>query len=89
MLVWEKSASSAIDSFYIFKESNIVGIYDQIGAQSVNDFSTFIDSAANPMVRAFRYQIVILDSCGNFTAPSSHHLTMHLTINQGLEVPII
>ncbi len=84
VVVWEKLNTAAVDSYYIYKESNQFNVFDKIGAKGVNEFSTFVDVNSIPMQQADRYKIAILDTCGNLTVQSDAHKTIHLTINQGL-----
>lgn len=84
IIVWEKNNTAVVDSYYILKESNQFNVFNKIGAIGVNEFSTFVDASSNPQQQADRYKIAILDTCGNLTAPSDPHKTIHLTINQGL-----
>jgi hypothetical protein len=51
---------------------------------NADNMTEFLDMAANPFVRSFRYKISAVDMCGNETALSSLHKTMHLTMNQGI-----
>ncbi len=38
---------------------------------------------SNPRIRADRYRITAVDSCGNESDPSPHHKTIHLTASKG------
>jgi len=85
IVVWEKQMlTAAVDSFYIYKETNQTGNYIKIGSVAYDDLSIFIDQNSQPQVQSNRYKISLLDSCGLETTKSSHHKTMHLTINQGM-----
>ena len=83
-IVWERQANSLIDSFKIYRETNVAGVYSQIGAQAFSDLSVFEDVNSNPAQQAYRYRITAVDTCGMETPPSSIHKTLHLTINAGL-----
>lgn len=84
-VVWEKPISAAIDSFYIYRETNVANVYQSIGATGYNEPGVFIDANSDPTVQAYRYKISVIDSCGRETALSSiPHKTIHLTINQGI-----
>lgn len=84
IIVWEKNNTAQVDSYFIYKETNVFDVFNKIGAIGVNDFSTFVDQSSNPRQQAERYRIAILDTCGNATLESSTHKTLHLSINQGL-----
>lgn len=77
MLVWEKPVTTAIDSFFIYR--NVSTVMMKIGAQSYSVESTFVDSTAgvSPKTQAHEYAISILDSCGNESALSPTHITIH------------
>ena len=83
-VVWEKPMTQGIDSFYVYKESNVSNIYTKIGATDYNDLAVFIDINSNPAVQAYRYKISALDTCGTETNLGDFHKTIHLTINQGI-----
>ena len=83
-LVWEKPLTTAIDSFYIYKESNVSNVYTQIGSRAYDSLSIWIDPISNPAVQSYRYKITAFDTCGVETPLSDFHKTIHLTINQGV-----
>ncbi len=85
MLVWEKdNLDPAIESFNIYRESSQSGVYFNIGNWPVDSLSQFVDSNADPSVKAWRYKISALDSCGNESLLSTEHTTLHLTSNMGI-----
>jgi len=83
-VVWEKPLTQGIDSFYVYKESNVSNIYTKIGATDFNALAIFLDVNSNPAVQAYRYKISALDTCGVETNVGNFHKTVHLSINQGL-----
>jgi hypothetical protein len=83
-VVWEKPLTQGIDSFYVYKESNVSNVYTKIGATDYNDLAVFLDANSNPAVQAYRYKISALDTCGVETNVGDFHKTIHLTINQGI-----
>ncbi len=83
-LVWERDPNNLIDSFYVYRESYMAGVYNKIGALDFNDNSIFIDYNSNPAIQAYKYKIAAVDTCGGVTLLSDHHKTIHLTINAGL-----
>jgi photosystem II stability/assembly factor-like uncharacterized protein len=84
IVVWNKPVSAAIDSFYIYRETNITGIYNTIASISYDSLSVFVDTTSFPDVQSNKYQISVKDDCGLESAKSAAHKTMHLTINQGM-----
>ena len=83
-IVWEKPITTGIDSFYVYKETNVTDVYTKIGATNYPDLAVFLDQNSNPAVQAYRYKLAILDTCGIETPLSDFHKTIHLTINQGV-----
>ena len=83
-IVWEKPIATGIDSFYVYKETNVSDVYTKIGATNYPDLAVFLDQNSNPAVQAYRYKLAILDTCGTETPLSDFHKTIHLTINQGV-----
>ena len=83
-VVWEKPLTFGIDSFYVYKESNVSNVYSKIGATDYNDLAVFLDANSNPAVQAYRYKISALDTCGVETNVGEFHKTIHLTINAGV-----
>ena len=83
-VIWERQNADMIDSFRIYRESNVAGIYDLIGSQPFSTLSVFEDVNSNPAQMAYRYRITAVDTCGMETSPSPIHKTLHLTINAGL-----
>lgn len=84
VVVWEKPLSDVIDSFYIYKETNVTNIYQLIGVVPYENMSVFSDISSTPTVQSSKYQITFKDNCGLETEKSDPHKTMHLTINQGV-----
>jgi hypothetical protein len=82
-IIWNKTISTAIDSFYIYKETGTTNVYARIGAVPYNNLSVFVDNSSYPNVQSNKYKISIFDDCGLESAQSDYHKTMHLTINQG------
>jgi hypothetical protein len=83
-VVWERHNSNATDSFRIYRETNVAGIYTAISTQAFASPSIFTDSSSNPAQQAYRYRITAIDTCGTETSFSQAHKTIHLTINSGL-----
>jgi uncharacterized protein (TIGR02145 family) len=83
-VVWEKPITTAIDSFYIYRETSVSNVYAQVGARPYDSLSVWLDPIANPAVQAYRYKLTALDTCGSETPLSNFHKTIHLTINQGV-----
>ena len=83
LLSWEKPITTGIDSFRIYR--NIIGTYTWIGSVPYDSLSHFTDTTngINPNTTSYRYKITALDTCGNESAMSGFHETIHLTTNVG------
>ena len=78
IVVWEKTGlPSTIDSFRIYREV-ATNVYSNIGSVSNDSLSEFHDYAANPNSTSFKYKLSVKDSCGNISAQSDYHNTIHL-----------
>ena len=84
IIIWDKPVSNLIDSFKVYKETYMAGVYDVIATKPYDSLSYYVDTASQPMIRSERYKISAVDTCGNESVLSDFHKTMHLTINQGL-----
>jgi hypothetical protein len=80
----EKPLTIGVDSFFVYKESNVSNVYTKIGATNYNDLAVFLDVNSNPAIQAYRYKISDLDTCGVETNVGDFHKTIHLSINQGV-----
>lgn len=80
-LIWEKPASTSIDSFFVYRENT--GIYTKIGAVDYNAVSEFTDNTngVNPKTSAYKYKVSSVDACGNESYLSEYHRTIHLQVS--------
>ena len=84
IIIWDKPVSTDIDSFQIWKETNITNVFAKIGAVAYTDSSIFVDTSSNPSIQSNKYKLSSINSCKVQSALSEiAHQTMHLTINQG------
>jgi hypothetical protein len=84
MIVWEKPYSTTIDHYNIYVESNQANVYTLIGSVPYNSLSIFTDFSSNSLQQSNRYKISIVDIYSTESALSDEHMTIHLTINQGM-----
>jgi chitodextrinase len=80
MVVWNKPITSGIASFYIYRETNVMDVYEKIGALPYDSLSVFIDSNSNPDLQSNKYKISIFDKQGLESDKSIAHKTMHLSM---------
>ena len=84
LLVWETLADPDVVSYRIYRENSQANVFEPMVTMPANGTNAYEDTTANPSVRAWRYKITAVDSCGGETPMSEYHKTVHLTINQGL-----
>jgi hypothetical protein len=84
MVIWNKPVTTLIDSFAVYRETIITGVFAKIGALPYASQNVFIDMASNPNVQSNEYRISVVDKCGFEMPLSGIHKTMHLSINQGI-----
>ncbi len=83
LIVWERNEDLSIQSYIIYKESNVSGVYDSIGIVPATELTEFIDTTSNALQNSSIYKISCIDTCGNKYSLSEYHKTIHLTINAG------
>lgn len=84
-IIWEPMANSVVKEVVVFKETNVLNVFQEIGQVDFGLSGTFEDINSNPQVQANRYKIGLKDSCGFLYEPSGAvHKTIHLTTSTGL-----
>jgi hypothetical protein len=84
LIVWEKIPTQLIQQYKVYAETNQAGVYALIGNVPYDSLSFFIDTLSNPQIRSYRYKISAVDTCGDETALSMHHKTLHLMITEAV-----
>jgi hypothetical protein len=82
-IYWEKPVSSVIDSFIIYKETNVTDVYQKLGTTKYSDYGMFADLTSFPDVQSNKYMLSLKDVCHLESNKSLPHKTMHLSINAG------
>lgn len=84
-IIWEPISNSAVQSIVVFKETNAINVFEEIGQVDYLSAGTFQDENSNPQVQSNRYSIAMRDTCGYLYAPlDGIHKTIHLTTTPGL-----
>jgi hypothetical protein len=84
-IIWEPIANSAVQSIVVFKETNALNVFEEIGQVDYTSAGTFQDENSNPQVQSNRYRIAMRDTCGYLFAPlDGIHKTIHLTTSTGV-----
>ena len=79
-IVWKQT--DTVISYNIYRDGES-GTYDLIATIDYKNTNRWVDSASNAMTRSYCYRIAGIDTCGNESALSAIHKTMHLAINAG------
>ncbi len=82
-IYWEKPVSTVIDSFVIYRETNVTDVYKKLGTTSYSDYGMFVDQTSFPDVQSNKYMLSLKDDCHLESYRSMPHKTMHLSINAG------
>jgi hypothetical protein len=83
IIIWEKPVTTAIEEYYIYRESSVSGIYNLIGTQNYSVYSAFIDTTSNSLQQPYRYKLAFIDTSGLTSQQSDYHQTIHLTVYSG------
>jgi hypothetical protein len=78
LIVWERTETSGIDHYNIYRESDLAGNYLLIDTVKASSLSYFNDVVASPMDRSWRYKISAVNACGAESPISTEHKTLHL-----------
>jgi parallel beta-helix repeat protein len=83
LVVWEKGNTTDVAAYNIYRESSSKEIFQLIATIPVTEESQYLDSIADPSVRAWKYKLSVVDVCGQESDLSPTHKTIHLTQNLG------
>ncbi|MBV5343800.1 hypothetical protein JZU68_09455, partial [bacterium] len=64
LIAWNKPVSAGIESYYIYRETNVTNVYEKIGTVLYDSLSIFVDNQSLPDVQANKYKLSILDRHG-------------------------
>jgi len=85
IISWERSQNAQIAGYILYRGGNSAGQWDSIGFVKSNQRSLFVDTKVNVQKQAYQYAMVTVDSCGNLSAKSAVHTTMHLMTGVNLQ----
>jgi photosystem II stability/assembly factor-like uncharacterized protein len=84
IIYWTKLSNVKIDTYNLYKETNVTNSYTKVGTIPFDSAAVFEDTNSNPDVQSNKYKLSVTDACGNETTLSTYHKTMHLSINKGI-----
>ncbi len=84
MIIWNKVESNVVSHFNIYRETYQNNHYEKIAEIPDSQFSVYVDTTADPLVKSDKYRITVTDTLGNEFDDSPSHKTIHLNINPGI-----
>lgn len=84
LVVWEELSDPDVSYYKLYRENNQANVFEPLAMISADSLNAYEDMTADPTVRAYRYKITAMDSCGGETPMSAMHKSVHLTINRGI-----
>lgn len=84
LVVWEKAYNQGIASYNIYREQSSKDNYVKIATIPFDSLSVWEDESSVPEENPYFYKISATDSCGNESAKSPLHKSIHLVANLGL-----
>ena len=84
MVIWNKYPVYHIAHFNIYRQTYQEGVFTKIGESPFNHFTTFVDTTADPVVMAYKYELSATDSTGSESQLSLPHKTVHLEVSPGI-----
>jgi PKD-like domain/Secretion system C-terminal sorting domain len=78
ILKWQKPIETYVDGYVIFRL--VAGTFVAIDTIPTTQFSSYLDTGSHPELKAEKYKIAVLDSCGNTgdTSAVFEHQTIRL-----------
>jgi len=75
-IIWEKDPGFVVDGWNVYRETTIYGQFELVATIPYADDAMFIDNAASPVDRSWRYYITSFNGCEE-SYPSFVHKTIH------------
>jgi hypothetical protein len=78
-IIWEKDPNNVVDGFNIYRETTNYGEFELVASVPYENESVYIDNAASPISRSWRYYLTTYDECQE-SYPSFIHKTIHIVV---------
>jgi len=80
LIIWEKTPGVGILAYNLYRQTNVIGVYELIGTVPYDNLSIFKDTVADPEKRQWVYKITAVDTCNNESdiKVSSYHRPLFL-----------
>ncbi len=82
MVIWDNAVYNA-QLYYIYRETPTAGVFELLDSLAPTNSNYYIDSSSIPDQQSYKYKLAFMDSCGNLSAQSQYHRTIHLTVSSG------
>ncbi|OFY37475.1 MAG: hypothetical protein A2275_10400 [Bacteroidetes bacterium RIFOXYA12_FULL_35_11] len=79
-IIWEKTPGVGIASYCIWVETTTEH-YERLACVNHDNPANYVDVTSSPEVKAYKYKISVIDTCGNESDYSFFHKTMKLIVN--------
>lgn len=76
MVIWEKDPFNVVDGWNVYRETTVYGQFELVATIPYTDDAMYIDNAASPIARSWRYYITSFNGCGE-SYGSFIHKTIH------------
>ncbi|HBS87840.1 MAG: hypothetical protein A2W91_11005 [Bacteroidetes bacterium GWF2_38_335] len=80
LVVWEKTTDQQIAYYNVYKQS-YTGEFDYLASIDYDSQSICLDGTSDPQIHSDKYEITVVDTCGNESELSSYHKTLHLNVS--------
>lgn len=83
LILWERTLDQGTKNYLLMREYLNSGQYDTIARIPFALAGAYLDTAAETTSSAWRYTLLLEDTCGQRSQPSPIHRSMHLTAQAG------
>jgi hypothetical protein len=84
-IIWNKVTGYHLAHFNIYKQTARENVFAKIAQVPYVSFSSWVDTSANPIIMAQKYEMSVSDSSGNESVKSPYHKTVHLEVSPGIQ----
>ncbi|RYZ55967.1 MAG: hypothetical protein EOP49_01740, partial [Sphingobacteriales bacterium] len=84
-VVWENTGDVHAYQYRIYRENATLNLFELAGTQAAGSINSWLDHTVDPSQQSYRYRISEMDSCGNESALSDVHRSLHLTGSEGMQ----
>ena len=78
MVIWEKTPDPGIAAYIVYRETNVINVYEPLDTIPYDNLSVYVDETSKPKKKAHLYKISVIDTCGNESLKSWYHKTLFL-----------